>query len=80
MLERILDQYEEEQFLKVDEDGLDNAIIGVEEDSMRLIYSVSKSIEILTLKMGEEDTVDHFYFNIHGSHMGEKSPIWCMDY
>lgn len=45
MLETILENYSEEEFLKAD--GFDEAIIGVDEKTMRLIYSVSKCLKIL---------------------------------
>jgi len=45
MIEKIIEQYYEEEFLKAD--GFDDAIIGVEENEMRLIYSVSKCLKIL---------------------------------
>lgn len=77
MIETILDRYEDEQFLKAD--GFDNAIIGVDESTMRLIYSVSKCIEILCEDMSEEDAIEYFDFNVSGSYMGEKTPIWCYD-
>ena len=77
MLETILDRYEDEQFLKAD--GFDDAIIGVDESTMRLIYSVSKCIEILRKDMDEEDVIEYFDFNVSGSYMGEKTPIWCYD-
>jgi len=44
-LQEIFDNYEDESFLIAD--GFDDAIIGVEESSMRLIYSVKRCIEIL---------------------------------
>ena len=78
MLETILDRYEDEEFLKAD--GFDDAIIGVDESTMRLIYSVSKCIEILRKDMDEEDAIEYFDFNVSGSYMGEKTPIWCYDY
>lgn len=77
MLETILDRYEDEQFLKAD--GFDGAIIGVDESTMRLIYSVSKCIEILCEDMTEEEAIEYFDFNVSGSYMGEKTPIWCYD-
>ena len=77
MIEQILERYEDEEFLKAD--GFDEAIIGLDEKSMRLIYSVSKCIEILMLDMSNEEAVEHFEFNISGSYMGEKTPIWCYD-
>lgn len=77
MIETILNRYEDEQFLKAD--GFDSAIIGVDESTMRLIYSVSKCIEILCEDMSEEDAIEYFDFNVSGSYMGEKTPIWCYD-
>ncbi len=78
MLEKILEKYENEAFLKAD--GFDEAIIGVDDGSMRLIYSVKKCVEILSKEMLEEDALDYFYFNVNGAYMGEKTPIWCNDY
>ncbi len=72
----MLEQYEE-NFLKAD--GFDDAIIGVDETQMRLIYSVSKCIEILMKDMSEEEALEYFYFNVSGSYVGQKTPIWCTD-
>jgi len=77
MLEQIFECYPEEEFLKAD--GFDEAIIGVDDNSMRLIYSVSKCIEILQRDMNEEEAIEHFDFNVKGAYVGEKTPIWCVD-
>lgn len=77
MIDEILENYPDESFLKAD--GFDEAIMGVEESSMRLIYSVSKCIEILMRDMSDEDALEHFYYNVSGSYVGEKTPIWCAD-
>jgi hypothetical protein len=77
MIDEIIEQYEDEIFLKAD--GFDEAIIGVDESSMRLIYSYNKCIEILCREMCEEDAVDYFAYNVSGSYVGEKTPIWCYD-
>lgn len=78
MLEEILESYGDEEFLKAD--GLDEAIIGVDSMSMRLIYSKSKCIDIFISEgMTEEDALEHFSFNVSGAYMGEKTPIWCED-
>ena len=66
-----------ETFLKAD--GFDEAIIGVDETAIRLIYSVKKCIEILMRDMSEEDALDYFSYNVSGSYVGEKTPIWCYD-
>jgi hypothetical protein len=78
LIDTILESYQDESFLKAD--GFDEAIIGVDDVSMRLIYSVSKIIEILMLDMNEDDAFEHFEYNIAGSYMGDKTPIWCYDY
>lgn len=45
MLQQIFDNYPDEEFLIMD--GFDEAVIGFDEKSMILIYSVSKNLEIL---------------------------------
>ena len=77
MIQKIIEKFEEAEFLKAD--GFDDAIIGVDEDSGRLIYSVSKCLTILQEDMNEEDATEYFYFNVSGSYVGEKTPIWCDD-
>lgn len=77
LLERILVNFPDEQFLKAD--GFDEAVIGVDLKTMRLIYSVSKCLDILMESMTLEDAWDYFYFNMEGSYVGESTPIWCMD-
>jgi hypothetical protein len=77
MINEIIERYEDELFLKAD--GFDDAIIGIDENQMRLIYSVSKCIEILSAFMTEEEAMEHFYFNVSGSYVGDKTPIWCFD-
>lgn len=78
MIESIIENYPDENFLKAD--GFDEAIIGIDENSMRLIYSVSKCIEVLMRDMSEEDAIEHFSFNVSGGYVGDKTPIWCSDY
>jgi hypothetical protein len=77
MLDKILEWFPEEDILKAD--GFDEAIIGIETNEMRLIYSVSKCIQILCRDMDEEDAVEFFDFNVRGSYVGDKTPIWCVD-
>ena len=78
MIEKIVEQFQDEEILKAD--GFDDAVIGIEESSMRLIYSVEKCINIL-MKQGMDMTeaVEYFDFNVSGSYVGEKTPIWCDD-
>lgn len=78
MLENIIQNYEDEEFLIAD--GFNDAIIGVDDTSMRIIYSVSKCLDILTEEgLSLEDAIEHFNYNVKGSYVGEKTPIWCED-
>lgn len=77
MLDKIVEWFPEDEVLIAD--GFDDAIIGIDDNSMRLIYSVSKCIEILSKDMDEEEAVEYFDFNVRGSYVGEKTPIWCTD-
>ena len=78
MLERLIELYGDEELLKAD--GFDDAVIGICTRDYRLIYSMKKVLEILCSEgMNEEDALEHFYYNIAGSYVGEKTPIWCED-
>ena len=79
MLDQLIETYPDENLLIAD--GFDGAIIGVDEKSMRVIYSVKKCIEILIVDqlLTDEEAIEHFEFNVAGSYIGEKTPIWCYD-
>ena len=79
MLERVLEAYPEDTFLVAD--GFNDAIIGVDESSMRLIYSVDKCIDILVEndEMLLEQAIEYFDFNVRGAYVGEQTPIFCDD-
>ena len=77
MIEQIMDMYPYDEFLIAD--GFDDAIIGVDENEMRLIYSVSKCLSILEKDMTELEALEYFLFNVSGAYVGEKTPIWCLD-
>lgn len=77
MLEEILEYYPEEEILKAD--GFDDAVIGIDWNSMRLIYSVKKCVEILEEHMDSEEAIEYFEYNISSAWVGDKTPIWCFD-
>lgn len=77
ILESILEYYPDEEILKAD--GFDDAILGYDELSGRLVYSVKKCLDILEEDMSYEDALEHFSFNVSGAYVGEKTPIWCVD-
>lgn len=78
-IELIQDYYYDEEILKAD--GLDDAVIGIDDKQMRLIYSKSKIIDILMVEWGlnKDDAEEWYWFNIHNAWVGEKTPIWCID-
>lgn len=75
----MLQIYEGEDILTAD--GFDDAVIGIEDASGRLVYSVSKCIDILVGDEGltEEEALEHFWYNVAGSYVGELTPVWCND-
>ena len=78
-LEIIAERFFEHDILKAD--GFDEAVIGIDEKSMRLIYSCMKCIEILMKrdKMKFDEALEYFNFNVEGAYVGESTPIWCSD-
>lgn len=61
-------------------DGFDEAVIGIDKKSMRLIYSVKKCLDILMVEMQDMETaIEYFEYNIINSYIGDKTPIWCWD-
>ncbi len=79
LLDGIISYYVDDEILTAD--GFDDAVIGIDDKTMRVIYSVTKCIEILMteMDMGMEEAVEFFEFNVKGSELGEKTPIWCED-
>ena len=78
MLEEIINNYPDDDILLAD--GLDDAVIGIENNSMRLIYSVSKCIDIfISNGMNQEEAIEFFEYNTACAYVGEHTPIWCYD-
>jgi len=79
MLEFLKETFPEDELLIAD--GFDNCIIGIDESSMRVIYSVSKCIaQLVSEGMTLEEAYEHFGYNVSGAYVGEKTPIWCYDF
>ena len=75
-LEEIVEAWPEETFLKAD--GFDDAIIGVDSQTMRLIYSRSQMVDILVNEgMEEDEAIEYLEFNTYGAYMGEQTPIYA---
>ena len=61
--------------------GFDSCIIGLEQTSLKLIYSKKSILEKLIKEsnMSELEAIEYYEFNILGCYMGEKTPILCDD-
>lgn len=75
-LERLTADYPEQEFLVAD--GFDEAIIGVEVTSGRVIYDCGIMVEILTRdeEMTEEDAIEYIDYNIVNAYIGDNTPIF----
>lgn len=78
----ICDSYSDEEFLQAD--GFDQALLGVVMDfnsKPRLVYSRYTCIEILMQRdeMSKEEADEYFDYNVAGSYVGERTPIWLDD-
>ena len=75
---RITERYPDQEFLFAD--GLDRAIIGVCDQSGRVIYSIARIMKVLVKEgMTPQDAREHLEFNITGAYVGEQTPIFCDD-
>jgi len=75
-LEEIIDNYGDEDLLKAD--GFDEAVIGIEINTNRLVYDIFKMRELLIKNdgMSSDDAMEYLDFNVLGAYMGEKTPIF----
>lgn len=77
MMEVICELYPSEEILLAD--GFDEAILGIDDLSGRVVYSIKKCIDVLEKNMTRDEAYEYFMFNMYGSYVGEQTPIWCND-
>jgi len=75
--EKLIELYPESTFSFMD--GFDDAILGVDEDTDAVIYSVEKCLLILSKEMSYDDAREYFEFNTRGSKGGDINVVWCDD-
>lgn len=81
VLERILQDHPDWEFLRMTEESFNAAIIGVDQDGDRLVYDSNAVVQVLINEgMDEEDAWDYFYYNIAGAYVGEKTPLFIKLY
>lgn len=77
MIENIMERFPDDQFLIIN--GFNDCIIGLDEKTMRIIYSVKMIIDQLSVEMDSVGANEYFEFNIFNSFMGDETPIFCFD-
>jgi hypothetical protein len=73
-LSSILENYSHEELIKAD--NFDDAVVGIEVNTFRLVYSIDKMIVILTKDMSYEDAIEYLDFNVFSAYVGERTPIY----
>lgn len=79
MLTSIVENFDQEELTLAD--GFDEAVIGIEISSMRLIYSVRMVIDIMMDRdgMDEQEAIDWYEYNMQSTWVGDTTPIWNED-
>ncbi len=71
----LLEQFPDQEFLIAD--GFNDAIIGIEHASGRVVYDIDTMVQILkTEGMSYEDAIEHLEYNVFGAYVGENTPIY----
>jgi hypothetical protein len=74
-LASIIENYSHEELIKAD--NFDDAVVGIEVNTLRLVYSIDKMIAILTKDdMCYEDAIEYLDFNVFSAYIGERTPIY----
>jgi hypothetical protein len=63
-------------------DGFDDAIIGIDPNTMRVVYSRNECINVLMRMngMGEEEALEFLEYNTFCAYVGEYTPIFIEDF
>ena len=72
-LKKILELYPDDTFVIAD--GFDDAIIGVDDNNLKIVYDIDEVINILIRDgMEVDDAIEYYEYNIVGSYVGENTP------
>ena len=58
----------------------EQAIIGQDDASLRIVYSANKIVEILSKEMTPEEAEEFYEYNILGAYMGDMTPIYVSEH
>jgi len=79
ILSEIIKSFPDEEFVKAPD--LDKAVIGIDTNEMRLIYSKAECIveTMLNSRCNQDDAVEYLNHNVFSAYVGKGTPIWCDD-
>lgn len=63
-------------------DGLDDAIIGFDQNLWKVVYSRNMCVECLCKEddMSEEEALEYLEYNTFNAYVGDKTPVWVEDF
>jgi hypothetical protein len=74
-IDLIKELYPDDEFLIAD--GFDDAIIGVDDNNLKIVYDIDEVINILIIDgMDVDEAIEFYEYNIVGSYVGEKTPVF----
>ena len=72
-LDQILELYPDDTFVIAD--GFDDAIIGVDDNNLKIVYDIVEVINILIREgMSVDEAIEYYEYNIAGAYVGENTP------
>jgi len=74
-IDKLQDMFPEQEILQAD--GFDNAIIGLEPLSGKVIYDIQKMTMVLIDEgLTHEDAIEYLDFNVLNAYVGENTPLY----
>ena len=61
-------------------DGFDDAVLGIDQKSFRVIYCADTMVEILVERdgMSEEEAMEYLDYNVFNAWIGDQTPIYLI--
>jgi len=74
-IDKLQEMYPELELLQAD--GFDDAVIGIEPLSGKVIYDIDKMITVLISEgLSNEEAIEYLDYNVLNAYVGEQTPIY----
>jgi hypothetical protein len=74
-IDKLMEMYPDLEFLQAD--GFDDAIIGVEPLSGKVIYNIDRMVQVLNEEgLSTEEAIEYLDYNVLNAYVGEQTPIY----